>query len=134
MYLSNCKIGSKLGIISQRALEEQQEIRELLQFIPETKTSPGYYQIELPLKADYGSHIVDNYDQANDANLRMLTSLESSQTDTKAIQDSFLDLLNRVQRVPSEKNKSIYPHESSSHSTKVRICWDLPTPSPRRPF
>ena len=54
----NCKIGSKLGIISQRALEEQQEIRDLLQFIPETKTSPGYYQSKLPLKPDYGSKTV----------------------------------------------------------------------------
>ena len=72
----------------------------LLQFIPKTLASPGYYQSKLPLKEDYGAHTFDNYDQANEANLRMLQSLERSPTDTKAIQDSFLDLLNRGFIVP----------------------------------
>ena len=137
----NCKIASKLGIISQRALEEQQEIREHLQFIPGPKGGQGYYQSRLPLKQDFASHTVDNYDQANDANLRMLRSLENSPSDTKAIQDSFSDLLARgfivpVSDLPKECRESLrtkvnvyiptsVAYKSSSHSTKVRICWDL---------
>jgi hypothetical protein len=138
---ANCKIASKLGIISARALEEQQEIRENLQFITEKKGGRGYYQSRLPLKQDYASHTVGNYDQANDANLRMLRSLENSPSDTKAIQDSFSDLLARgfivpISDLPKECRESIQAkvnvyiptsvaYKSSSHSTKVRVCWDL---------
>ena len=92
---ANCKIASRLGIISQRALEEQQEIRENLQFIKEPKGGQGYYQSRLPLKQDFASHTVDNYEQANGAILRMLGFLENSPSDTIAIQDSFSDLLAR---------------------------------------
>ena len=35
----NCKIGNRLCIVSQRSLEEQQEIEALLQFIPKTLVS-----------------------------------------------------------------------------------------------
>ena len=85
-------------------------------------SSPGYYQRKLPLKKDYGPHTVDNYDKANEANLRMLQSLERSPTDTKAIKDSFLDILNRgfiipLADLPQERQdfikkikKYIYPH------------------------
>ena len=86
--------------VSQRSLEEQQEIKALLQFIPKTQAHPGYYKSKLSLKKDYPAHTVDNYDQANDANIRMLHSLEGSPADKQAIQDSFSDLLSRGFIIP----------------------------------
>ena len=82
-----CQHGAKLGLASSLSIQEQQDIQSIIHFQqPDRKGEPGYYISKLPLLPDYQSQIQSNYDEINDANIKLLQQLkkEIQQTPKKS--------------------------------------------------
>ena len=135
-----CKEGQKLGLMSPIAIQEQQALTELVRFVPGKQNSPGHYISKLPLYKDHKSYILDNFDGASESNKKLLISLQKKQDDIEAIKKCYDDLIERgfvvaLKNLSEEQQKNIknktmlfipnsVAYKSSSHSTKIRICWD----------
>ena len=92
------------------------------------------------VKSDFTSHTVGNFQQANDAYIRMIRSLSANLKEQLEVQKSFDDLLKRqfivpLMRLPTYLQESIkqkpnvfiptsIAYKASSHSKKVCVCWD----------
>ena len=138
---TTCKTARKFNCVSLNELSEQIYMRDLIRFFPGQLGNPGYYESELPLLKDYSDHIENNFDQADMANKKLIESLSKSPDDLISVQESYNDLVKRgfiTELVDLPKDEQLHiaanvrvyiPNsvawKSQSHSTKVRICWDL---------
>ena len=136
-----CRMVRKLKCVSLNELSEQFHLRSIIKFIPGPVEGQGYYESPLPLLPDYKNNIESNFEQANTANIKLIESLQKTPQDLKAVQESYDDLVKRgfiteLCNLPISEQESIgdkvnifipntVAYKSQSHSTKVRICWDL---------
>ena len=137
-----CLQGANPTKASPLALEEQFEITSSIKFIKPTATQPGHYMCKLPLRANYKQEIRSNQEGADLANQKMLKQLQKRPfNETEEISTSYNDLIKNgfiapLKGLPEEVQASIckkniqhfipntIAYKDSSHSTKVRICWD----------
>ena len=139
-----CKTGQRYGYESPAAMLEQHHVKELLTFEKHDMAHPdvGHYQSELPLVEDWQSHIASsNFDEADAANKKLCHSLKDKHNSKEAIKQSFQDFITRdfiIERdqMPADIKNNILSspvqyfipqsiaYKDTSHSTKVRVCWD----------
>ena len=113
----------------------------MIKYIKHDPSQPGHYSSKLPLLSDYRNFISSNFQGTDRANQKMLPQLEKNPADAQYISDSYNELLkNRfiipLQDLPQDQQDHItnnpimlyipnsVAYKSTSHSTKIRICWD----------
>ena len=133
--------GTKLGLASPASIQEQQDIQSLIQFIKHDPSQPGHYSSRLPLLPDYKNCISSNFRGADLANQKMLQQLQKKTQEAQDISNSYNDLLKNkfivpLRDLPQDQQDHItnnpimlyipnsVAYKSTSHSTKIRICWD----------
>ena len=137
-----CLQGSKQARTSPLAMQEQHEITSSIKFIEPTTTQPGHYICRLPLRDNYDQGIYSNQEGADLANQKLLKQLKKRPPhETQEISNSYEDLIKNgfitpLKNLPEDIQESIrnnsiqhfipntMAYKDSSHSTKVRICWD----------
>ena len=136
-----CQHGAKLGLASPASIQEQQDIQSMIKYIKHDPSQPGHYSSKLPLLPDYRNFISSNFQGADLANQKMLQQLEKNPADAQEISDSYNELLKNkfiipLQDLPQDQRNHItnspimlyipnsVAYKSTSHSTKIRICWD----------
>ena len=135
-----CKDIRKINASSYNDFREQQDIEQMIKFIPGKNGNPGHFNSPLPIKPFNINSVKGNRSTADEQNRQMVLkvqkdpeALEQVREEMKKLQDlGFIVKLKELPKNIQEELKKDFKHyipttiayKEMSASTKTRICWD----------